>query len=354
MEFAKMKTAFIVFLFFCAASLLIADEQVLHFTGSAESLAERWKWGIQQGTNTAKDDFWVGYSFVRLMPQNELIGSWYGDHKRRKSFQEVLGGPPVGEMESKSSAKVERPIAVLFKYDRTGRRIECVTVSSFNLHVDLQGAPVVWLGEANPSESLKWLSGMYQSAPDEDSKQNVIDAIGIHHTREILPILQPLLSERSTRLRAQAAFWIGNLDDPQGLDILKRFLSTETSEEVLNQAMAGMNESGLPAATEALNEWAEKSDNRELRKQAIFWLAQKAARNVQQKIKDIAFNDKDTQIQKQAVAALAEMEDGAGIPQLIEIARTHPNPEVKKAAIIFLGEAEDPRARQALLDIIKE
>lgn len=319
-------------------------------------MPERWKWGLTQGASlNSNNGFWLGYAFERLMYQNETIGSFYNDGIRRPTLQDVLSGtasePP--RYYGGKGPRVEKALAILFRLDRNGRSIERIEVSNLELYFDLHGLPLIWLGKVEPEESLNWIAPMYKTLSDEKRKREMICAIGAHKTPEIIAFLQPMLLESSAQLRAQAAFWIGNLDDERALNALKHFLPSEQSEQVLDDGMAGLNESESPAATQALSDWAERSDNLKLRKKAIFWLAQKAARNVQEKIKNIAFNDKDTEVEKAAVVALAEMEEGAGITQLIEIAKSHPNPEIRKTAIIFLGESGDPRARQILLDIIK-
>ena len=349
------------FLFgFCAvvfSTAFLLAEDIIRYQGPEASMTIRQQWALREASKKVKPPFWVAYSITAVMHQNEFIGTFYTNGSNRPTLQEmILGGTfltAAPENRKGRGLKINKEVAFLFLYRQSEAEPERIEISTLDLHFNTDGYALIWLGHAQSGESIQYLSDLYRKFGDEKRKQEVIEAIGSHKSPEAVTILQSALKESSEGIRAQAALWLGFTDNPEALNILTKFVEKEHSEEVLNEALAGINEMEDPAGTAQLISWAEKSQNRELRKQAIFWLGQKAIANIQNKIKDYAFNDKDTEIQKQAVVALAEMEGNAGLPQLIEIAKTHPNPEVRKHAIIFLGDSGDPRARQAILEILR-
>ncbi len=112
-----MKTVFHFFFAFLFYSFLsYAGETVIRYEGT-QPLNERWKWASQQGANL-KEEFWVAYSFDRLMYQNESIGSWYGDHQKRTTLLEIIEGQPMPTPPhiSGRGSLITKQVAILFEY----------------------------------------------------------------------------------------------------------------------------------------------------------------------------------------------------------------------------------------------
>ena len=65
-------------------------------------------------------------------------------------------------------------------------------------------------------------------------------------------------------------------------------------------------------------------------------------------------NDPDDDVRAKAFMALSQAQDDTGLPVLIRIAKEYPDKEIRKRAINYLGRSKDPRAREALIEIIRE
>jgi HEAT repeat protein len=53
------------------------------------------------------------------------------------------------------------------------------------------------------------------------------------------------------------------------------------------------------------------------------------------------------------VEALGGSESDEAVPILLDVAKTDPDVEVRTAAVLALGDIKTPKARQALLDLLK-
>lgn len=170
-------------------------------------------------------------------------------------------------------------LLMLVRVDRTG--ILEIRAEAVDCDIDASGAPLVWLDNVQPDDSVSWLAGLVR--------------------------------------------------DPSG-------------SRLADRALSGLAQHASPAASPVLVDVARTGATAQLKGRALFWLAQRAVEEAVPTITAAIDGDPETEVKKQAVFALSRLPKDEGIPRLIELARTHRNPEVRRQAFFWLGQSKDPRA----------
>jgi HEAT repeat protein len=357
----------LLLLIFSIVPFTAHSASVLKIPNESTALTDRWQWAQQHLT---KNGSWIAYSITQSMPENEICGSFYGGHKRYPTIYEVLTGNKrafrpnmyssdnvqiFGKAQLRMSEEkgkiVSREIAILFGY--AGNRMDHVEVSMIDLQFDFRNRNLIWLGTASHDQSIQFLQSLYKKQGDAKLSEDLLDAIGVHRSPAVVvPILQEVLNSRSNNdLRAKAAFWLGGQNDPGALKILTAAMKSETSEDVIEEGLAGISETTLPEADQQLKEWTKAGYSKKLRESAIFWISQKESRGTLEFLQKIAMEDSDEEIIEKAIFSISEMHETPGVTEtLIRIARTHPNREGRKQAIFWLSQNYTQKIEQTLGD----
>ena len=360
------------------ATVLGLSQEVVRPQQPGGTLAARMDWALKEATSRGfEKGFWAGYSIRRLMGEHSSIGSF--DHRSRSeaTLEEILSGRRAEyaalsrdesvrqrarreldnlEREGGPEKRVWKDVAILMQCGKTAK-VEPVRVGMTNLdlHFDLKGLPLIWLGEANDEESLDWLKATYKTIKTEEVKEHILAAVGIHQNPGlVIPILASVLEGQETdAMRKHAAFWLGQQNDRKAYDILMKTAKKDRSPEVQEGAVFAISQIELEESVDGLIGLARTADDEEVRKKAVFWLGQKASNKATEALQSMAYEGGETKIQEQAVFALSQLPGNKGVEALIKVVKTHPNPEVRKKAIFWLGETGDPRALEVLVEIIK-
>lgn len=353
--------------------------QVLRPAAESGALATRLDWALGQGSGAGPARFfWAGYSIERLMGENSRIGSFTdGGSGRDLTIAEVLAGVQAAaapsaagddlrgaaraalneiERQGKPEKKVLKELGFFLKYE-TGKPpvLTEVRMSNLDLALDFEGAPLFWLGKSPEEQSLALVRALYGRHRGDKVREGLVAAAGCHGTpRLVVPFLETvLIGDGPDDLRRDAAFWVGQQNDADGLRLLVRTARGDKSEEVREGAVFSISQVELPAAVDELIALARSAEPRDVRKQAVFWLGQMASEKSGKALEEFARKDGDIEIQEQAVFALSQLPDNQGVDALIKLAKTHPDPRVRKKAVFWLGECDDPRALETLISIIK-
>jgi len=353
--------------------------QVTNWAGEPGPLAAKLeRAAAQASSSSAGQAFWIGYSIERLQGEHSTIGSFHdGDGALRPTIADILAGrssralsettaEDVGraaadalekiERQGKPEKKVIKELGFFLRYE-PGRRaaLSRVRMSNLDLSFDFEGAPLYWLGRAPEDQSLGLIRELYGRGGVERLRQDLIAAAGCHGApRLVLPFLAGILAGSDPdELRKDAAFWISQQDDPEGLRLLSKAARTDRSREVREGAVFGLSQIEVPAAVDEMIALTREAEQRDVRKQAVFWLGQMASKKAAGVLEETALKDGDMEIQEQALFALAELPDHQGVEALIKMARTHPDPRLRKKAVFWLGESDDPKALDAIIAILK-
>jgi len=230
---------------------------------TAQPLAERWQWaGRQAGERGWNHGYWVGYSIVKSMGENEFIGTYSTDARRNSpSLCEMLGLSPcptekalrepnhnltmtgcltiVNDRDA-NICKVPKEVGILFHLDGEKPRefFHGIKISNLSLHVDLENEPVLWLGTVDDSESVMFLQSKYTREDSENVQKSIVTAVGIHQSSELVSsfLIGVVNGEDRTEVRKTAVFWLGQTNSDRGLKLLLGIAETDRSEDVREEA----------------------------------------------------------------------------------------------------------------------
>ena len=231
--------------------------------------------------------------------------------------------------------------------------VERVRAISPDCEIDAGGAPVHWLTDVRPAESVALLSAM-AAGPDRTA-DGALTALALHSDPEADAALESLVApSQPESLRARAIYWLGADSAGRRIGILQRLLVAGVPEAVEQRAISGLAAGKAPAATDLLISIARQDHNPRMRAQAVSALARKSGAKAVDAIVAAVQNDSDLQVQRRAVAALQSLPDAAGVPLLIQTVKTSPNAEVRKQAMACLSQSRDPRAASFFEDVLRK
>lgn len=313
----------------------------------------------------AKTPLWIGYAVraldgrrhmccypsIRHIEKNPCAGRCrLEEDGRESSFVNMNGDDCVARAGGSD-------VYVLMRASAGG--VERIRAFSEDCELDAGGLPFVWIGDANPAESVALLEG-YVTVPELQKKkwkrsgEPSLSVIAAHaHPSADAALERFTAPSHPDELRKQAAFWLGNSRGRRGYEVLRRLTREEKDEDVRSHLTFALSQSDVPEAVPTLIGMAKSDPSAEVRGQALFWLAQKAGEKATAAIDDALEDDPDTEVKRKAVFALTQLPRDEGIPHLIRVAREHRNPEVRKQAIFWLGQSKDPRAFDFIRQVLE-
>jgi len=371
------KYSFIAIIILTSFSFSATNEVIKH-PSTDDSIKDKWQWALQQ-SEIYKEGVWIGWSIDRLMPKNSYMGIYISGDDRfdHPTLEQIIYKRNLEEINNESlsdAAKkalnhmdkkhdedgyeiVKKEIALLFYFKSSPNNIEPdkFNVSNISLYADLNNKPVIWLGITSQDESAQFLIDKYSDMHDDDVKEDLLTALGIHKDSKIpIDFLTSIVkSDENDDIRENAIFWLGEHNNESSIDFILKTANNDHSSDVREKAVFALYLMDSDKAETALIDLAKNSKNKNLRKKAIFWLGQKAVEKSANVLEEIIEDDNDTEIKEQAVFALSQLDDNEGIPALIEIAKNHLNIEVRKKAIFWLGESGDERALELIISLIQ-
>ena len=242
-------------------------------------------------------------------------------------------------------------LVVLFRVESGA--VERVRAISPDCEIDGGGAPVHWLTDVRPAESVAMLSAM--AAGPGRAADDALTALALHADPSADAALESLVGPAQPAfLRERAVYWLGVANDGRRIETLQRLLAAGLPEAVEQRAISGLGAGKSPAATDLLISIAHEDRNPRMRAQAVSALARKPDPKAVDAIVAAIQKDADVQVQRRAVNALQSLPNAEGIPLLIQTAKTSQSAEVRKQAMSCLSQSRDPRAASFFEDLLKK
>jgi hypothetical protein len=219
---------------------------------------------------------------------------------------------------------------------------------------DVEGAPVVWLGDAAGSDSLDLIEKLTWASAKAKTRESLVFILSRHPEPRVHNILQRLaLEDGSTAVRRSAIFWLGNLGDARSLAGLKAIYQKERDADVREHIVFALTLSKEKDAVVELIRIAKEENDHSVREKAVFWLGQKASAESVKALRDIVQEPtEEERIKEQAVFAISQLPKDKSVPLLIDIAKVNKSASVRKKAMFWLGQTGDPAALKFFEDIL--
>ena len=337
---------------FVADTTRLAPDTVLRAPDQAQPLAQRWEWARTAARQLGKRAYWIGYTIPRPEWLDHSVFVDRGMEMRSDNNNVTIGGRMYGNFQGfmfrgvrlgpLTGAQDSDDIVMLFAFTAQSGTptLTHVHVASSYLPVDFRGHSLLWLGPATETQSLAVVQGLLAATADAQLREDVVSAIGIHGSSEVVvPTLVRLLNgSESDNVRSQAAEWLGFHPTPAAVAALSAAARTDRSRDVRREAAEALGENVLPAATDSAIGIAKTAQDPDARRQAVESLGQKGSDQAYTAVVGIARTDADDDVAREAVEALGEMPGDRGLTALREIARTHPRPDVRREALETLAD----------------
>jgi HEAT repeat protein len=326
-------------------------------------VSERFKWAERNG---GSGSYWIGYLVagdetgksrfytsempVRIDGDVTLTGRMsLGDGDLRGFvFYGVPLAPIVGAHSPNTTA-----VFLQVSHGVMGRRIDRVHLSTFSLPVYFDRKPVIWLDSANDGESLALLHSLMSDARDEETRRDLVAAIGVHRDRvAATPMLIDILQSRAGEgVRREAAQWLGHSRDASAMTALSGAARRDREKGVREEAIEAFGHMDTAPATDTLIAFASSFDSYDLKRTAIEALGHREDDKALSFLTRVVQTDSYDQARMDALEALADMSDGRGMNIVIDLARKDRDPEIRRKAVEMIADVE-PASRA--FDMLKQ
>ena len=321
--------------------------------------------------------FWIGYSFD-LKPGTAVDLNITGPDGS-KTYVAVASGKLEPQYQTRNAG-------VFFEYGSDGSSVSRVELYNLDAARDFKH-PVYWLGKAGDDESLSLLKTVLASTGKSSASERLVDAIGLHKSREVEPILKEVFSTSgSLEVRKKALFWLGSFEGSKDL-LLQVAQNGQENVEIRKQAVEGIGRGDSSQAVSSLEsiyhskkspdlkvkiieeasrnanpdvaisflfKVAESEPDHNVRQVAISYLARMAGDRSLASGATGNGNDEETQLQLHAISAILQRPVTEAVPFLIEMAKTNPKPLVRERAIRSLASIQDPRVLRFYREILEK
>ena len=326
---------------------------------------------------SGRTPFWIGYSFD-LKPGTGVDVSITGADGS-KTYVAVASGRLEPQYQTRNAG-------VFFEYGSDGSSVSRVELYNLDAARDFK-YPVYWLGKANDDESLSLLKTVFASNGKSSASERLVDAIGLHKSREVEVILKEVFSTSgSLEVRKKALFWLGSLEGTKDL-LLQVAQNGQESVEIRKQAVQGIGRGDSAQAMSSLESIYDSKKSPDLKLRiieeasrnanpavAVTFLFKVAESEPDYNVRQVAVsylarmagdrslasggtgngNDEETQLQLHAISAILQRPATEAVPFLIEMAKTNPKPLVRERAIRSLASIQDPRVLKFFREILEK
>lgn len=217
--------------------------------------------------------------------------------------------------------------------------------------IDGGGAPLHWLTDVKPSESVGLLASFVTER--ETAASNALGAIAMHDDASADQALGRFVAPaQPLSIRQRAVSLLASERGHGGFEVVKGVLANDTDERVKERAVQALGSSKDPGALDLLLETARRNSDPKLRAQAVGTLARRPEPKILDTLR-AAIDDPDSAVQRRAITTLNSLPDGEGVPLLIQVVRTTKDAQVRREAMNALQGSRDPRALAFFEEVLK-
>jgi hypothetical protein len=347
----RSNTAFLLIAF--AAALAAQQPKVSDTQFKSEPVEQNLAATVDRVRHSS-EQLWLGYEVPALAVAHLTTCSDWSDSSQ--SEDDCCGEYRLEDERGmhSSSGQAAQSFYVLLRFDK-GDPVKVRAVAA-GCHLNAGGVNFDWITGVKPEESIAFLAGLVNGAPDHSrTVEGALLAISFHAAPEATRSLEQIASSSaSEHTREQAAFWLGVQRGHDGFLALKSLENKSTDDARFREKLTfDFSQNSDPGAEEELLHMAKFDSESRVRGQALFWIAQKAGKRATGALTDAIQNDPETDVKKKAVFALSQLPKDESIPQLIHVADTNSNLTVRKEAFFWLGQSQDPRALAYLEQVLK-
>ncbi len=217
--------------------------------------------------------------------------------------------------------------------------------------IDAGGAPLHWLTDVNPAQSVALLATFVSER--EPNVSNAMGAIAVHADASADATIDKFTAAtQPVSIRQRAVSLEASERGHHGFEVVKAILANDTDDRVRERAVQALGNSKDPGALDLLLETARRNPDARLRSQAVSALARRPEPKILDTLR-AAVDDPDQTVGRRAISTLGSLPDGEGIPSLIQVVKTTKDAQIRKQAMTTLENSRDPRALAFFEEVLK-
>jgi beta-lactamase regulating signal transducer with metallopeptidase domain/HEAT repeat protein len=325
-------------------------DTVLLYRGS-EELDARDRWAHDEARRLRLQRYWVGYTvegdvargwiyFDRHVPVNAGGGAMISGRLRMK---ETSGLQFSGtRLETLVPRRPASDVAILLRFVVRDSRpvIDRVHAGNFIFPVSLDGNALLWLGESADAPSIALAQRYFADANTAALREEIAAIVGVHNDSErVRPVLVRWLEQSDDdSFRAEVVEWLGYHADALTLGLLARTARDDRSSRVRAEAAKTIGEVELPAALDTLISMTSRLEDEHARREAVEAFGHRSEARALEELRRIAERDESSSIRREAVETLGEIENARALEVLKELAQSHRDEDARREAVETLGE----------------
>jgi HEAT repeat protein len=216
---------------------------------------------------------------------------------------------------------------------------------------DIKAMALHSLIQADPEKAIPYLTKVLKNRTPETAelRGQAVVILGQHESDQTLDLMLDVVrNDPDPEVKAHAAFWLSQVDDPRAIDATISILDDPNLDEDLKaQAVFSLGQTDDPRAGQILRDYASRSDvDPEVRGMAVHGLAQHPSPENAQLLKQM-FNDvDDPEVREQILFALTQMPDAVDGDWLLAIfANESEDDEVREMALFMASQTGNVDAR---------
>jgi len=321
------------------------------------SLSQRFDWAWKEFQSLKKGEYYLtGYSFESRKKVNIYSDCYKLTDSYRIKLKEdeivINRKGKAGKHFSTDEGTEIVGIIFLHKISKKSAPIIDADIIDLDNTYEFNDTPLFWLGSVDSDKSISFLENMIEDRNYE--LQNKVVFVGsLHNSLKVYDFLKGVaLGNYRYKVRKNAIFWLGTLEDKKSVDYLKDISKQVKDTELRKQVVFAFQMSDEKESIAELIRMVKADESREVRKNAIFWLGQKASKECVKALKEVVEESEDVDLKNKAVFAISQLPHDKAVPMLIDIAKTNKSPSVRKKAIFWLGQTGDEKALKFFEEIL--
>ena len=216
---------------------------------------------------------------------------------------------------------------------------------------DIKAMALHSLIQADPEKAIPYLTKVLEDRRPETAelREQAVFILGQHESDQTLDVMLDVVqNDPDPDVKAHAAFWLTQVDDPRAIDATISVLQDPNlDEDVKGQAVFALGQTDDPRAGRILRDYASNPDvDPEVRAMAVHGLAQHPSPENAALLKQLFSEVDDDEVREQILFALTQMPGAVDGDWLLSIfSNENEEDEVREMALFMAGQSGNVDAR---------
>ncbi len=244
----------------------------------------------------------------------------------------------------KKSQKIRKAILFALSQDRSDKALDyLIEIAKSDVDDKTREEAVFWIGQRNEKKSRKLLSELVNGNYPMSLQKKAVFALS-QHSGSMKELKDIALNHKSTKVREEAIFWIGQNGGKDELPFFEKLVFNNTNKGINKKAVFAISQLRGIEKVKVLKKVVKEHKNEDIQKEALFWIGQTGGEGILDYLKDLARNHSSKKIRKSAIFGISQNESKKKLDILIDLAENSKDTETRKEAIFWIGQSKSEKA----------